>query len=118
MPADNTTIDQVQAKLDLIFRLLTSNVRGWSLDEAQEILGLSRSTLYREIAEKKIKTTYRRGRPFITHAEVVRYHGSDPLAELVPFLREVMNHLRCPMQQHPACPMKNALKQFETENAA
>jgi hypothetical protein len=81
-----STLDEVQDKLDLIFRLLTNRTRVWSLDEAQEILGLSRASLYREIAEKKIHTRARRRRSYIERAEIIRYNeGADPLAEIILF---------------------------------
>lgn len=102
------TIEQVQAKLDLIFRLLTNTTRGWSVDEAIEILGVSRASFYREIDEGKIKTYKRRGATRVEHAELVRYNnGKDPLSEVVPFLREVMTHIRCPLLNSPRCPMKD-----------
>jgi len=97
------TIEQIQSQLDLIFRLLTARTRGWE------------ATLYREIADKKITAFKRRGSTFIEHAEIVRYNrGVDPLAEIIPFLREVMNHVRCPMLNKPTCPMNDLLRPLVT----
>jgi predicted DNA-binding transcriptional regulator AlpA len=112
--AISVTSDEVQEKLDLIFRLLTNQTRGWSLEEAREILGLSRSSFYREIREGKLHKRARRGRSFIEHSEIIRYNGSDPLAEILPFLRETMNQLRCPLLRHPDCPMKGILELPDT----
>lgn len=110
----STTIEQVQRQLDLIFRLLTSHTRGWEVDEAAEILGFSRASIYREIADGKLRPIKRRGSTFIQHEELVRYNGGhDPLSEIVPFLREVMNHIRCPLLNHPTCPMRDVLSRPE-----
>lgn len=106
--------EELQDKLNLIFRLLTSGSRSWTPEEAGAILGKSRSTIYRAISEGRLQTIDRAGRVRIPRAELARFNdGQDPLEEIVPFLREMMNHLRCPLLNHPTCPMRDTLNQFD-----
>jgi excisionase family DNA binding protein len=76
--------NELKARLALITRLLSNQVRGWSIKEVSQILGLSESTLYREIKSGKLHTYKLSGSTRIRHAELIRYNlGNDPIKETV-----------------------------------